>query len=81
MRLRWRHCQPHISSPHWSVCNECVHRLQVQSVLYSDGIVLILGENGQPLRRWFQEIQNRVDSAGLSQDDTLRALRLKLVGT
>jgi hypothetical protein len=38
------------------------------------------GENGQPLRPWFNEFQNTVDIAGLSQDDALRELRLKLVG-
>jgi hypothetical protein len=38
------------------------------------------GENGRPLRPWFNEFQNTVDIAGLSQDDALRELRLKLVG-
>ncbi len=38
------------------------------------------GKNGQPLRPGFNEFQNTVDIAGLSQDDALRELRLKLVG-
>jgi hypothetical protein len=38
------------------------------------------GENGQPLLPLFNEFQNTVDIAGLSQDDALRELRLKLVG-
>ena len=38
------------------------------------------GVNGQPLRPWFHEFQNTVDIAGLSEDDAIRELRLKLVG-
>ena len=81
MRLRWRHWPPHASSQQLLVQRhqKCPPASSPISALIK-AMASFSGEDRQPLRPWFHEFQNTVDIAGLSEDDAMRELRLKLVG-